>query len=121
MATMSTKPRGGAASMWWAPTNPGPTRPMPIRCIVFTRVRSCQRLPGKGDTLRHFLDRRPLPAVLVFDVGRDRPLLALQQLQHLANRRVALAPRHVVALVLLAVLQVQVGDLRMVLADIGDR
>src|SRR6185369_16958825 len=65
---------------------------------------SRERLLRVGEALRHFLDRRAPPAILVLDVGRNRPPLALQQLQHLANRRVALAPRQVVALVLLPIL-----------------
>ncbi len=62
---------------------------------------------------------RALAAILVLDVRGDRPPFLLQQLQHLANRRVALAPRHVVALVLLAILQVQVRDVGVMLADVG--
>src|SRR3954470_23186885 len=113
-AMTSTNPSRRTASMWCAPTKPGPTRPMPMR---FTRVPFDRRPPLASSRERRlcvghapfdFVDRAARAAILVFDVGTDRPLLALQQLQHLADRRVALAPRDVVALIFLAILQVQV-------------
>src|SRR5262245_11495902 len=100
--------------MWCAPTKPGPTRPMPMR--VVTRL-SRQRLLRVGDALLHFLDRRALAAVLVLDVDGNRPPLALDQLQRLADRRLALAPWQVVALILLSILQVQVRDVGVMRLD----
>src|SRR5439155_25582614 len=78
-----------------------------------------ERLLRELVTFLHFFDRRSRPAILVFDVGADRPALTLQQLKHLADRRVALPPRRVVALILFAVLQMEVGDVRVMLADIS--
>src|SRR5437763_16132014 len=106
--------------MWCAPTNPGPTRPMPMRRVT-TGLPSRQRRLRERHALLHFLDRRAGAAILVLDVGANRPLLLLQELQRLANRRVALPPRHVVALVLLAVLEVQVRDVGVVLPDVVER
>src|SRR5580765_111235 len=56
--------------------------------------------------------------MLVFDVRADRPALFAEQPQHFLDRRVARAPRHVVALVLLAILQVQVRDAVVMVADV---
>ena len=73
------------------------------------------------EALFHFLDRRARALVFVLEVGRDRPLVLLQQLQHFAHRRVACAPLHVRPLIALAVLDVQVRDVRVVLAEVRDR
>src|SRR5690349_5930972 len=105
--------------MWCAPTKPGPTRPMPMRRVT-SGPASRQRRLRERHALLHFLHRRAGAAVLVLHVGANRPLLLLQELQRLANRRVALSPRHVVALVLLAILQVQVRDVGVVLPDVAE-
>src|SRR5262245_58196095 len=60
-------------------------------------------------------------AVFVFDIRGYVPLLLFQQLEDLLDRRVALSPWHVGAVVLLAVLQMEIGDPAMMLGDIGDR
>src|SRR4026209_2602006 len=99
MPTPSPKPTRLTASMRWAPTTTGPPSPMPMR---FIRP-SCERLLCVRVALLHLSDRIGLAAIFILDVGGNRPLLALQQLQHLFDRRVALAPRHVVALILLPV------------------
>src|SRR5262249_1941488 len=143
MATTSTNPSRRTASMWCAPTKPGPTSPIPIRFMLIARPKPSasarvtgdrapadasprlrplrQRLLRKRHALPDFLDGGPGAAVLVFDVGANRPLLFLQELERFANRRVALAPRHVVALVLLPILQVQVGDVGVMLRDVRER
>src|SRR3954471_8068536 len=71
--------------------------------------------------LLHFGDGTALPAVFVFDEGANRPPLAFEQREHLRDLRVARAPWRVVALVPLAVLDVQVGDVAMVLAEVSNR
>src|SRR3954469_8026215 len=83
-------------------------------------MRSRQRLLRELDALLHLLRRRAGALVLVLDVGGNRPLLLLQELQPLANRRLALPPRRVVPLVLPAILEVQVRDAGVVLADVRD-
>src|SRR5438270_11030176 len=67
---------------------------------------SGERLSGERHALFHLVDRAAGAAVLVLDVGRNRPPLALQQPQHFTDRRLAFPPRRIVALVLLALLQV---------------
>src|SRR3954454_8583111 len=95
---------------------------MPMRLIeIFRRTRSRERLLRVLEALLHFFRRCGLTPVFVLDVGGNRPLLLLEQLEYFADRRLALAPRDVVALVLLAILQVQVRDVGVVLADVGDR
>src|SRR5437773_1731778 len=161
-ATTSTKPRRRTASMWWAPTNPGPTRPIPMRVIRTVRPaehrpapparvsgargspttlaqgyggppklqRRRKRLRRKGGrprsgerllrvlvTFPDLFDGRALAAVFVLDIGPDRPAFLFQQLQHVANRRLALSPGRVVALILFAILQMQIGDVGVVLAN----
>src|SRR5690242_3044237 len=86
-----------------------------------------------GEALRDLLDGRARRAALVFvfDVRGKWILLGLEQLQHRLDRRVALAPWIVVdtdvcanrveIATLLAVLQVQVCDARMVLFNKRDR
>src|SRR4029453_5679290 len=52
--------------------------------------------------------------------GRNRPLVLLQHLQHVLDRRVSLSPGHVLGLIVsgtLAVLQVHAEDAGMVLSD----
>src|SRR5207249_4183046 len=93
----------------------------PTHIIACSASLSGERRLGVRETLLHFFDRSALPLVLVFNIGADRPLLALQQLQDLPDRRLALAPRRVVALVLLAILQMQVRDVGMMLTDVRDR
>src|SRR4029453_15595374 len=83
--------------------------------------RSCERVPGERETLLDLLDGAGLATMLVFDVGANRPALFLEQLQDVPDRRVAGSPRGVVALVFLAILEVQVGDARVMLADVGHR
>src|SRR5436190_5411329 len=73
------------------------------------------------EALLHFLHRAGLSTVLILDVGANRPAFFLEQLQRLANRRLALAPWRVVTLVLLPILQVQVRDVGVVLTDVRDR
>ena len=63
----------------------------------------------------------PAPLYSYSRYGRNRPLVLLQQLQHLLHRRVARAPLHIRTLIALAILDVQVGDVRVVLAKICDR
>src|SRR5206468_8636904 len=58
--------------------------------------------------------------VLVFDVGGDFPPLFAQQAQHGHDRRVALAKRHVGAVILLPVFDVQRDDAVVVLANVLD-
>src|ERR1017187_3161238 len=77
-----------------------------------------------GETLFHFGDqvraRRNL--ILQLDVRREGVLVLLEQLQNWLNRRVASAPNgNVRTMVLLAVFDVQVGDLVVVLLDERDR
>ena len=71
---------------------------------------SRERLLCVFEALLHLFRRRAGAAIFVFDVRRDRPPLLLEQLQHVLDRCVALAPRRVVPLVLLAILEMQVGD-----------
>src|SRR5262245_13768401 len=101
--------------MWCAPTNPGPTRPMP------TRVISRERLFRELETLLHFLDRRPLSAIFILDVGANRPPFFLEQLQGLPNGRLPLAPGHVVALALPPVFEVEVRDVGVMCRDVCKR
>src|SRR5438093_8557203 len=72
-------------------------------------------------TLPYFVYWRAGTFVLVLDIGADWPAFLLQQLQHGLDWRVALAPRRVVALVLFSILQMQVRDVGVVLADVRDR
>ena len=102
--------------------------PMPaiVNARLLTRNRRARASPGQRllherQALPDLFDRRPGAAILVFDVSDDRPSLLLQHLQHRRNRRVALAPRHVVALISPPILEVQVADVGVVLAEIRDR
>src|SRR5688572_12184530 len=83
--------------------------------------RSRQRLLRVSDALLDLVDRRAGATVFVLDVGADRPALPFEQLQNIADRSVARAPRHVVPLCLLSILDVQVGDAVVMLADVRDR
>src|SRR5437588_1614209 len=78
---------------------------------------SCERLLAVVEALADFLRRCSLAAVLVLDVRGDGPAFLFQQLQHLADGRVALTPRHVITLMLLSIFDMQVRDACMVLAD----
>src|SRR5213079_1048585 len=124
IATTSTNPRRRTASMWCAPTKPGPIRPMPMRVMrsLPPPLARCsgERLLHIVETLRDLFDRRARPAIFVLDVRADRPAFLFQQLQDFADRGVPFAPACVVPLILLTILQVQIGDVRMVLADVRD-
>src|SRR5262245_35153649 len=71
-------------------------------------------------TIPHLVHRASLPAIFELDVDGKRPPLALEELQDFPDRRVARPPRHVVALVLLAILEVQVRDVGVVRRDVLD-
>src|SRR3954464_7551729 len=71
--------------------------------------------------LLHFGDGTALPAVFVFDEGANRPPLAFEEREHFRDLGIARAPWRVVALITLAVLDVQVGDVAVVLAEVGNR
>ena len=58
--------------------------------------------------------------ILVLDIGGDFPFVVAQQAKGLHNGRVALAEGQVIAVVLLAVFDVQGDDLLMVLTNIGN-
>src|SRR5260221_8281221 len=97
---------------WPAPTGARPARSDPLAGL-------CERLSSVREALLHFLDRRARALVLVFDVRGDGPAVGLDELEDLADRRVPLAPDRVVALVLLAILEVDVRDVGVVFADVG--
>jgi hypothetical protein len=80
-----------------------------------------QSLAHEREPFLHFVDRRPRTLVFIFEVCRDRPLVLAEQSQHFANRRIPLSPGHVVALVPPAILDVQVRDGGVVLANVRDR
>src|SRR4051794_40778531 len=92
------------------------------RCRLFQRCSSGERFLAVLHALRHLLHRvgARRNSVLQLDVGVDRPLLLLEELQDLLNRRLALTPGEVAA-VGGAVLQVQADDLVVVLFDDRDR
>src|SRR6266571_4178722 len=73
------------------------------------------------EALLDLFDRRSRPAVFVLDVGGNRPPLFLEELENLANRRVALAPRRVVALMALSILHVKIRDVGVMRVDVGHR
>ena len=66
------------------------------------------------------LDHR-VAGVLEFDVAGNVVFLVAQELQHLLDRGVSLAPRHVRAVILLAILQVEMRDAIVVFLDIRYR
>src|SRR2546425_13292452 len=51
-----------------------------------------QRLLRILVALPDFVDRRALPAIFIFDVGGNGPAFFFEQLQHLSDGRLALAP-----------------------------
>ena len=60
-------------------------------------------------------------SVLVFDVRRDWPPLVAEQREDFPDRRIALTPWDVGALLAPAIFQVNGGDVLMVIAEEGDR
>src|SRR6185369_4565678 len=94
----------------------------PYRASLTTESTSLrQRVLAVLQALRD-LDQR-IAVVLELDVRRDVPLVFLQELQHVLDRRIALPPRSVATAVgrLLLVLEVQVRDAGVVLLDERDR
>src|SRR2546428_11987512 len=90
--------------------------PRALRALRLTFVRSLrQRLLAVLQALRDFDER--IAVVLELDVGWNVPLVLLQQLQDILDRRVSLSPRRVAAAVgpLLLLLGGQVRDARRVL------
>src|SRR5262245_42642831 len=78
---------------------------------------SGQGLLRVSETPADLLDRAAVATVLVLDVGADRPSLTLEQLQHLANRRVARPPDNCLAAPA-PVRQAHARDLGVMLADV---
>src|SRR5262245_45478195 len=77
---------------------------------------------GVLDVLETFSDfgNRVLPPVFVLDVRRNGVFLLFQKLENLLDRRVALSPGCVRAIILLTILQMQVGNAVVVLLDESD-
>ena len=71
-----------------------------------------EALPDFGHSVR--------TSVFELDVRRDIVLLALEEMKDLLDRSVAFSPRRVLAVVLLAVFDMQVADPVVVLLDVGD-
>src|ERR1019366_2827282 len=95
-------------------------RPPTILSARPRKICSGQRAAAVVVALAHFR-HRIAAFVLVFDVGRNRVFLALEQLQHFLDGRVPLAERHVLALIFLAILDVQRDNALVVLLDEGYR
>jgi hypothetical protein len=72
---------------------------------------------------KHFLTSADhvLAPIFELNVGRDIVLLLFMQLKNRFNWCVALSPRCIRAIVLLAILYVQIGDPIMVCLDVTDR
>jgi hypothetical protein len=60
-------------------------------------------------------------AILEFDICGNVPLLLFEKLEYWLDRRVALAPRHIRTIVLLAILEMKVGNPIVMLVDVCDR
>src|SRR4051812_32761226 len=90
------------------------------RTRVTNAIVSRQRRLHERGALLHFCDGTALATVFVFDEGTNRPPLPFEERQHLRDLRVARAPWRVVALITLAVLDVQVGDVAVMLAEVGN-
>jgi hypothetical protein len=69
--------------------------------------------------LGELLRRRTVAGVFVFDIRGNRVTLRREEAQHRFDGRVAFTERHIGTVVLLPVLEVQIGDLAMVRADEG--
>src|SRR6266851_5563436 len=82
---------------------------------------SSQRPLLELEALLHLFDRRASPAVLIFDVGGNRPAFFFEELQDLADGGVAFTPRRVVALMLFPILDVEVRDVGVMRLDVRDR
>src|SRR5262245_50828925 len=82
--------------------SPGPPGLEPSR-----RYPSCQRVFAVLETSADFCCGAFGASIFVLNECADRISLRLQKLQHLLDRRVALSPRRVLALILLSVFDVQ--------------
>src|SRR5438552_1241932 len=99
---------------------------MPSRLSIWSLVResgrqvrrSCERLLREGQTPLHLFHRRTRARVFVLEIRANRPASALQKLQDVADRGIGLAPRPVgLRDASLHVLDMEVGDLRVMLLD----
>src|SRR5436190_9090084 len=90
----------------WTCEGPPLRTPPPSLAALASR----QRVTNELHAVLHFLNRRRLSHVLVFDDRVNRVLLFLQQAQDVRDRRLSLPPRLVRTVVPPAILQVQMRD-----------